>query len=177
MFKYDIPYPKSNQMTLTLNGIPINVSKNKSYLVGKMKAHRVLSYEEFGSWPAAEYAIVDSNGKLIFKKIYTEGEKAVSNEPYNKVTKDTTNYISKDGFELIADEQGNILTDEKLLHFLRDFIYANRLPIHNSKQVSVQLATYMPTTKSEFVALKGLGEKMYDKCGEILLEVVKAYLE
>lgn len=176
MFKYDIPYPEDGQMILTLNGVPINVSKKKAYLMDKMNAHRVSICEADSSCPAAEYTIIGSDGNLIFRKTFIEGEKSVAKEPYHKVKKETTNYISKNGFKLIADKDGNIITDEDLLTVLYDFINVNRLPIQTSKQVAVQLATYKPVTKNEFVLLKGLGEKIYDKCGEALLGVIRDYI-
>lgn len=40
MYKYDIPYPKLGQLSLSINGVPINISKRKDYLISKMKAHR-----------------------------------------------------------------------------------------------------------------------------------------
>ena len=40
MYKYDIPFPKDGQLTLMYDGMPLNVSKSKAYLIEKMKAHR-----------------------------------------------------------------------------------------------------------------------------------------
>lgn len=177
MFKYDIPYPKDGQLTLTLNGLPINVSKRRSYLIDKMLAHRASICNEDPSCPAAEYKIIGADNSLVFSRSFADGEMAFSKNPYHKATKDPTNYVSKNGFKLIADANGNIITDEKCLTLLHDFIYIKRLPIPNSRQVAVQLATYKPLTKNEFISLKGLGEKMYDKCGEILLNAIKVYLE
>ena len=176
MFKYDIPYAKEGQMTLILNGIPINVSKKKSYLQDKMNAHRVSVCESDNSCPAASYEIIDTNGEIVFSKTFVEGETAVSKEPYSNVSKETIQYVNKNGFNLIADEEGNIKTDEELLSLLYNVIYLYRLPISNSRQASVQLATFKPVNKNEFVSLKGLGEKTYDKCGEVILEVIKKYL-
>ena len=168
MYKYDIPYPKEGQMTLTLDGIPINVSKKKSYLMEMMYAHRASVCEANGVCPATKYEI---------SKFFSEGEKVFSEEPYHKIKKEKVNYVSKNGFNLIADEEGKIITDEELMHVLYDLIYVCRLPISNSREVAVQLATYKPTTKDEFVSLKGLGEKKYDKCGELLMDVIKKHSE
>lgn len=178
MYIYDIPYQKDGQMALTVDGsAPINVSKKKDYLVNKMHAHRVSMYETLGSWPAAEYEIIGTDGNVIFRKAFLEGEKTVAKKPYHKIKKETINYVSKGYFNLIADEDGNIMTDEELLAILYSFIYVHRLPIGASRQVAVQLATYKPVTKREFLLLKGVGEKIYEKCGESLMEVIRAYLE
>ena len=176
MFKYDIPYAKDGQMTLTLNGVPINVSKKITYLQDKMNAHRVSICKFDNSCPAASYEIIDTNGKVIFSKTFAEGETAVSKEPYNNVSKETIHYVSKNGFDLIADNDGNIKTDEELLSLLYNVIYLYRLPITNLRQASVQLATFKPVNKNQFVSLKGLGEKTYDKCGEVILEIIKKYI-
>lgn len=177
MYKYDIPYPKEGQMTLTLDGIPINVSKKKSYLMEKMYAHRASVCEADGVCPATKYEIIEADGKVVFNKFFSEGEKVFSEEPYHKIKKEKVNYVSKNGFNLIADEEGKIITDEELMDVLYNLIYVCRLPISNSREVAVQLATYKPTTKDEFVSLKGLGEKKYDKCGEFLMDVIKKHSE
>ena len=64
----------------------------------------------------------------------------------------------------------DLRTCEKLLMFLYDFRFYNRIPVIITSDALVSLATYKPTTKEEFVSLRGLGPKVYDKCGEIFLK-------
>ena len=39
------------------------------------------------------------------------------------------------------------------------------------------MATYKPKSKEEFIKLKGLGEKTYNKCGEIFLQAITDFLK
>lgn len=66
MPKYDIPYAKPGQLMLLFRGAPLNVSKSKSYLIGKMKEHRDLMCRVEDS--ISEYSIVDGDGVEIYKQ-------------------------------------------------------------------------------------------------------------
>lgn len=66
MFKYDIPYAKPGQLSLLANGIPINVSKNKSYLIKKMEEQIDLVKQNGDCKNSIEYTIIDEEGKTIF---------------------------------------------------------------------------------------------------------------
>ena len=128
MYKYDIPYPKPDQLSLNINGIPINISKRKDYLISKMKAHRremVLSCAD--EW--AKYEILDYHGNIILSKQYKKGEYDQTNSEYHVKKEKKINYIRNGDFNLIADDSGNILTDEKMLMFLYDFRFHNRIPV------------------------------------------------
>lgn len=87
-------------------------------------------------------------------------------------------YIKKDGFDLIVDDDGTILTDEKLLSIIRNYIFINSVDIGVliSKRAQVSLATYKPLSKDEFIKLDGLGEKIYDRCGTKLISLIESYL-
>ena len=89
MYKYDIPYPKTDQYILLFctdgkswDDVPINMSKNVSYLKTKMKAHRdemiELGYDDIGY-----YCIQDPNKNVIYTKTFQKGEKGNSNVPYH----------------------------------------------------------------------------------------------
>ena len=39
------------------------------------------------------------------------------------------------------------------------------------------MATYMPLSKEAFVSLDGLGEKLYNKCGEKFIATINCYVE
>ena len=45
-----------------------------------------------------------------------------------------------------------------------------------TKKAQVSLATFLPESKEEFVKLPGCGEKLYNKCGEMIMIFVKEYL-
>lgn len=178
MLKYDIPYAKEGQFTLLANGVPINVSKSKSYLVEKMKAHRDMMCEGTDSPPSAKYSIVSPDGSTVYEKEFSQGERGNAKQAYYKSSEDEKPcYVKKNGFRLITDESGNILTDEDLLKFLYDFRFYNRVPVMITNDALVSLATYKPTTKEEFVSLHGLGEKVYAKCGEMFLQAIRDFEE
>ena len=172
MYIYDIPFPKEGQYSLQINGIPSNNSTKKSYLIEKMNAHRNEMLDNGLGDVQVEYTIVDPNGSIVLKKTFSKGEKGNADEPYHKME-----YIHKDGFDLIGDGEGNIITDETLLKLLYDFNYYERIPVMITKSEFVQMATYKPLTKTAFIKLKGLGEKKYDKCGEAFISLIKAYMK
>ena len=176
MYKYDIRYANPTQLTLMYLGSPLNVSKKKPYLIEKMKAHRdTMCSNPETSYPAT-YEIIDSEGTVIFSYTFEQNEKGYAKEPYNKIKKDTTNYVKRDDFMLIADEEGNVLTNEALLAHLVHFEKTHIIPVMITKKALVSMATYKPSTKNEFVSLDGLGEKVYAKCGEVFLKVIHDFL-
>lgn len=177
MYKYDIPFPKKGQYSLLINGAPANNSKKKSYLIEKMNAHRNEMIDYGLGDEQIEYTIVDPNGSIVLKKVFAKGERGNTEEPYHKVKEDETVYIQKDGFNLIGDSEGNVVTDEILLRILNDFNRYERIPVMITKAELVQMATYKPLAKDAFIKLKGLGEKKYDKCGEAFIGIIKAYIE
>ena len=80
------------------------------------------------------------------------------------------------GFSLILDQTGKVLTDMALLKALialrrdiarRDKIAETRVC---SNTALVNLSTYHPSNKAEFINLYGLSEKSYGKYGEMLLK-------
>ncbi len=95
----------------------------------------------------------------------------------------TEQFIEKDGFSVVVDNEGQIITDMKLLERLRN-IRANimrteKRPAYTiiTNKGLVSLATYRPTTKEEFINLYGLGETSYRLYGEQFIAVIKKYLE
>ena len=154
--------------------IAINVSNRLSYLKEKIKQHRCLENDN-GNFEEVTYYIKDLDGGIVYSRTYQEGALSTTKEPYHKNNKKFVNKVNVDGFDVICDENNNIITDINLMHFIYDYIYIKRLPIPNNKIVSVSLATYMPETKDEFINCHGLGEKMYNKCGEELLWLIKNY--
>ncbi len=174
MFKYDLPYAKPGQFTLQINGYPLNVSKKKSYLIEKMKAHRDEICDILNEPYSAEYTIKDFNGNIVYCKIYSENERGNAKGSTHK--KDELNYLQKGSFRLITDANGAIKTDEKLLNYLSNIRFCNRFPVIITNDALVSIATYLPQNKSEFIALRGLGERIYQVCGDIFIQAISDYL-
>lgn len=90
-------------------------------------------------------------------------------------------FIEKDGFNVIADDEGNIITDMELLSELRNLrgkiAQENKKPAYTiiGNKGLVNLATYRPETREEFVALYGLGEKTYNAYGTRFIAAIKEY--
>lgn len=92
-------------------------------------------------------------------------------------------FIEKDGFEVLVDSDGEIITDMELLAYLRRFRaelmkrdnLAAYLIIGNKGLVS--LATYKPTTREEFISLYGLRDKTYNKYGQLFINKIKEFYE
>lgn len=90
-------------------------------------------------------------------------------------------YIEKDGFLVIVDDDGNIITDMNLLRHLRGFrimlMKNTNLPAYRivSNKGLVSLATYRPETKEEYLRLNGLGEVSYMLYGKMFIEEIKKY--
>ena len=90
-------------------------------------------------------------------------------------------FIEKDGFSVIVDNEGQIITDMKLLSHLRGL----RMQLAQKEQKApymiiknkglVSLATYRPTTKEEFINLNGLGETTYNNYGVLFVNAIKEF--
>lgn len=179
-FIYDIPYmknPKKGDLALQIcvesGWSTLNYSSNLSYLKGKMKAHRKMSGAEHN----VIYRIVDENEKVYFSKEYGIGEEAQTRQNYNKPVAKKINFVEfgEDGLYIIEDEEGNNITDVNLLYFLYDFRFYNIIPCMIDNKTLTHLATNPPTNKSEFIAIYGMGEKKYDKCGELFIEAINNF--
>ncbi|MBQ3605052.1 MAG: UvrD-helicase domain-containing protein [Muribaculaceae bacterium] len=90
--------------------------------------------------------------------------------------------IQNDEFNTLISTNNTAITDKKLLHklrYLRDKLAKEEnLPkyfiMNNSTLTS--LATERPTTKSEFMSIKGIGEHKYSKYGKIFIKVISDHL-
>ncbi len=160
-------------------------SKNELYTQGEKCTIRTLrSLEKIGLIEVIEdnSGIGICGGAFPSKVRVIDPDFKMENfEIKNKTTKEKpkTKYIERNGFNLIVDEDGNILTDEKLLYIIRNFIFKNSkdIGILITKKAQVSLSTYKPLSKEEFIKLDGLGEKIYDRCGTKLISLIESYLE
>lgn len=201
MYKYDISYPKKDQFTLLFCtdgkswGI-INVSKNVSYLKSKIKAHRDEMMDS-GHVDVGYYSIEAPNKDIVFTQTFQKGERGNSSVPYHVespkpdisykkaylydrkgdiVIEEKPSVYADAVFDVICDDTGKVITDLKLLKLLDDYIFYERVPVMVTRKAQVSMATYLPQTKEEFIKLPGCGEKMYNKCGEIIMDFIKSYL-
>lgn len=90
-------------------------------------------------------------------------------------------FIDQDGFQVVADDEGTILTNMGLLAHLRSvrvqIMKEEKRPAYTiiSNKGLVSLATYRPTSKEEFVSLYGLGETTYDSYGARFINAIKEF--
>ena len=90
--------------------------------------------------------------------------------------------IEKDGFHVLTDSDGNILTDMELLARLRklrvEIAAGNNMPAYRvfHNDVLALLATDKPVTREEFLGIKGVGERGYDRFGERFIREIREYV-
>ena len=91
--------------------------------------------------------------------------------------------IEKDGFKVLVDANGNLLTDMDLLTKLRTLrrtlaqengVAAFRI-MYDS--VLVLLATDRPMTREEFIDIKGINISTYLRFGERFITEIKKHIE
>lgn len=201
MTKYDISYANKEQYSLFFSidggscGL-INRAKSVSYLKGKMKAHRDqmvdAGYDDVGY-----YSIKAPNNDIIYTQTFSKGVRGESKVPYHvEAPKQKINYkkaylYDRSGdivveekagafavahFDVICNDIGDVITDLKLLKSLNDFIFYEQIPVMVTHKAQVSIATYLPQTREEFINLPGCGEKLFNKCGEMIIEFINAYL-
>ncbi|MDE7405416.1 MAG: UvrD-helicase domain-containing protein [Clostridiales bacterium] len=96
-------------------------------------------------------------------------------------TKYSEKFIEKDGFQVVTDDDGNILTNMDLLYRLRSLrsriMKEENRPAYTiiSNKGLVSLATYRPTTREEFISLYGLGEMTYNAYGMRFIQEIKKF--
>ena len=91
--------------------------------------------------------------------------------------------IDKDGFQVLVDSEGKVLTDIVLLAKLRklrtEIAQKLDLPAYCVIQndVLVRIATDMPVSREEFVAIKGLRDRKYEQCGKEIIQVIREHIK
>ena len=90
-------------------------------------------------------------------------------------------FIEHEGFQVIADDDGQILTDMELLAHLRN-VRSQIMKTENKPAYTiignkglVSLATYRPENREEFIALYGLGETTYNSYGLQFIQAIKDF--
>lgn len=91
-------------------------------------------------------------------------------------------YIEREGFFVITDDEGQVLTDTELLKRLcilrREIGRREKVSVHKiiSNYGLVNLATFRPETREEYIELYGLGDATFEKYGaEFLAEIRRFY--
>ncbi len=96
-------------------------------------------------------------------------------------TQHTEKFIDQDGFQVVVDNEGQLLTDMELLSELRSLrgkiMKEDKRPAYTiiGNKGLVSLATYRPATKEEFIDLYGLGEATYSAYGARFIQAIKDY--
>ena len=98
------------------------------------------------------------------------------------LVKYTEQFIEKDGFMVVTDPEGMIITDMALLSRLRSLRYKialkNNIPVYMiaNNAVLVRLATDKPTTTEEFLAIPGIGSHRCEAYGQLFINAIKKYI-
>lgn len=114
------------------------------------------------------HQIKDSSNSKIHKKSYMP---------------DNVDTVVINGYNFICDENGEIITDKVLFEKLRilryDLSIDENLPAYCiiSNLALVGLATYKPKTYDDWVVIKGLRDRTYNKYGELFIKSIMEYEE
>ena len=88
-------------------------------------------------------------------------------------------HIEKDGFDVICDAAGNILTDMELLKKIRQWRYEKakdqkiRPYVIFNNVTLVDLATRQPMTREELLSISGIGEKKVELYGDEIIKTIQ----
>ena len=89
--------------------------------------------------------------------------------------------LNYEGFELLLDDDGEVLTDVELLMKLKEKRLAiateMKVPaymVYNNKQL-VSLATFKPVSKEMYVALSGFTANTWERFGFVMIDVIKKH--
>ena len=154
--------------------------------------NRSMNRDYFQRWKSNSFEPDVSVDKPIYQKeienalpVIKEqsGKPSQTKRKKAEVHKTTFNkqFIEKDGFNLVCDDEGNILTDMELLSVLRSLrmqiVKEEKRPAYSiiTNKGLVSLATYRPETKEEFVSLYGLGETIYNGNGARFIKAIKDF--
>ena len=160
-----------------------------NYKSDKSGCGRLLSLEHYRVWRKDDFGMEDpSKDRPAYFRI-PESSTGNSQAPEMKKKAEiyTIGYseqmIEKDGFKVLVDANGDILTDMQLLVKLRTLrqtiaqeagVAASRI-MYDS--VLVLLATDRPLTREEFIDIKGITISTYMRFGERFITEIKKHVE
>ncbi len=168
-----------------------------NYKSDKSGCGRLLSLEHYRAWRKDDFGAEDPSKEKPAYFCISESSAAnpqapkmipvKTNTPRKSVAVHTIGYsermIEKDGFKVIVDANGDMLTDMELLVRLKalrqTLAQEKNLPAYCvlTNDVLSRLATDKPTTREEFVEIKGIGEQRYKRFGERFIAEIKKYVE
>lgn len=172
-----------------------------NYKDDKSGCGRMLNREHYQAWRKSEFGIEDiSATKPSYSKSpqiketttppqmtpVEKVKKRNSSSAYPRkaenLVKYTEQFIEKDGFMVVTDPEGKIITDMALLSRLRSLRYKialkNNIPVYMiaNNAVLVRLATDKPTTTEEFLAIPGIGSHRCKAYGQLFINAIKKYI-
>lgn len=153
---------------------------------------RLMSRDYYFRWLTTGYEEDDSINKPSYPKEIKEviPEVVPTKEPIKTIERKKAQVhmieyqdklVEKDGFSVVVDNEGQIITDMALLAQLRtlrsQLSKDEKRPAYTiiSNKGLVSLATYKPTTKEEFISLYGLGEVTYQSFGNKFINAIKEF--
>ncbi len=167
-----------------------------NYKPDKSGCSRLLNREHYRAWRRDDFGIEDpSRDKPAYFCVPVTSVEhpqapemipAKAGSAKKRAEIHTTGYsermIEKEGFQVIVDANGNLLTDMELLAELRalrlTIAHEHEVPafriLHNS--ALVRLATERPLTREEFIDIKGIGELRYKMFGERFIAEIKKHI-
>lgn len=168
-----------------------------NYKPDKSGCGRLLSQEHYRAWKKDDFGIEDPSKD---KPAYFHAPQSPMKEPQvpEMIPAKTSNtrksaevhtisyserMIEKDGFKVLVDAQGSLLTDMKLLAKLlelrseiaREYKVSSYRIMNNS--TLVLLATDKPTAREEFIEIKGITISTYLRFGGRFIAEIKKHLE
>ena len=172
-----------------------------NYKDDKSGCGRMLNREHYHAWGKSEFGIEDiSATKPSYSKSpqiketttppqmtpVEKVKKRNSSSAYPRkaenLVKYTEQFIEKDGFMVVTDPEGKIITDMALLSRLRSLRYKialkNNIPVYMiaNNAVLVRLATDKPTTTEEFLAIPSIGSHRCEAYGKLFINAIKKYI-
>lgn len=153
---------------------------------------RLMSYDYYKRWLTEGFEEDSSIDKPSYRQTLTQELPPVLQQKINAVKterkkaevntiKHSDRFIEKDGFSVVVDNDGELITDMELLQYLRnvrtEIMKRENRPAYTiiGNKGLVSLATYRPTSKEEFMQLYGLGETSYNTYGQVFINAIKEY--
>ena len=172
-----------------------------NYKDDKSGCGRMLNREHYQAWGKSEFGIEDisatnpsySKSPQIketttppqmtpVEKVKKRNSSSAYPRKAENLVKYTEQFIEKDGFMVVTDPEGKIITDMALLSRLRSLRYKialkNNIPVYMiaNNAVLVRLATDKPTTTEEFLAIPGIGSHRCEAYGQLFINAIKKYI-
>ena len=172
-----------------------------NYKDDKSGCGRMLTREHYQAWGKSEFGIEDiSATKPSYSKSpqiketttppqmtpVEKVKKRNSSSAYPRkaenLVKYTEQFIEKDGFMVVTDPEGKIITDMALLSRLRSLRYKialkNNIPVYMiaNNAVLVRLATDKPTSREDILAIPGIGSHRCEAYGQLFINAIKKYI-